>query len=249
MEGVIILDCEITNGKVYVMLDDNGTPKTCSEAQAQRFSEDKAKNIVNNLPKTMQKFHFKVKLIPDIPAPDKITKDEQSKETIDQQEILAEFDDFYDDYTSNEKQNNPYVYKGKTTLETKVAEDDIPGFMKTIVDCMSEINDYINNMKYFEKECDLRILDLRHFIRDSNTRLGTVAMARIGYLLQDYERKRARYKKNRNCVKLFQMCFSRLKDPNYIFVLNKIDNSEYHYRRLSKEYLEGYAKGTIKEEN
>lgn len=39
---------------------------TCSKQEAQRFENSKAKNILDNLPKTMKKFHFKCQAVPEI---------------------------------------------------------------------------------------------------------------------------------------------------------------------------------------
>lgn len=57
----------ITNNsnKVYIRLDEHGHPETCSKQDAQRFESSKARNILDNLPKSMKKFHFKVEVIPD----------------------------------------------------------------------------------------------------------------------------------------------------------------------------------------
>ena len=43
------MDCLITNGKQYIRLDSNGSPQTCGQVLAERFSEDKAKKIVSDL--------------------------------------------------------------------------------------------------------------------------------------------------------------------------------------------------------
>ena len=63
------MECLITNGKQYIRLDSNGTPQTCGQVLADKFPEDKARNIIRNLPKPMRKFHFNVQLIPEINAP------------------------------------------------------------------------------------------------------------------------------------------------------------------------------------
>lgn len=54
------------NKKVYIRLNENGTPEACTKQTAQRFENSKARNILDNLPKTMKKFHFKVEAVPDI---------------------------------------------------------------------------------------------------------------------------------------------------------------------------------------
>ena len=50
------MECLITNGKQYIRLDSNGTPQTCGQVLADKFPEDKARNIIRNLPKPMRKF-------------------------------------------------------------------------------------------------------------------------------------------------------------------------------------------------
>ena len=56
MEYVITND----NRKVYIKLNEVGQPVTCVKSMAQRFPEQKAKNILRCLPRTMRKFHFVV---------------------------------------------------------------------------------------------------------------------------------------------------------------------------------------------
>lgn len=51
---------------VFIRLDDNGRPVTCTKNDLQRFEYSKANNLVSNLPKTMKKFHFKTFPIPEI---------------------------------------------------------------------------------------------------------------------------------------------------------------------------------------
>lgn len=54
------------NQKVYIRLDRNGMPETCGSSEAQRFENSKARNIVENLPKKLKKFHFRTQAIPEI---------------------------------------------------------------------------------------------------------------------------------------------------------------------------------------
>lgn len=241
------MDCLITNGKQYIRLDSNGSPQTCGQVLAERFSEDKAKNIIKNLPKPLRKFHFNVQLVSEIAAQPKPIEEEKLPEDING--ILAELDDYYEDYQRNPKYDNPYTYHGETALEKELSMNDIGigNFFKMVIDCVSDREKYIENMEYLIKEYDLKILDVRHFIRDEETKLGTVSMSRISYLLQYYERQRAICKRNRNCAKLFQYHVERFKNRKYMKVIDKIENSKYKYRRLSKEYLEDYAKGITRE--
>lgn len=66
-KGCDLLEYVITNPNktVYLRLNKNGSPETCVKQVAQRFENSKARNILDNLPKTMKKFHFKVQPIPD----------------------------------------------------------------------------------------------------------------------------------------------------------------------------------------
>ena len=241
------MDCLITNGKQYIRLDSNGSPQTCGQVLAERFSEDKAKNIIKNLPKPLRKFHFNVQLVSEIAAQPKPIEEEKLPEDING--ILAELDDYYEDYQRNPKYDNPYTYHGETALEKELSMNDIGigNFFKMVIECVSDREAYIENMEYLIKEYDLKILDVRHFIRDENTKLGTVAMSRISYLLQYYERQRAICKRNRNCAKIFQYHVERFKSKKYMKVIDTIMNSKYKYRRLSKSYLEDYAKGITRE--
>lgn len=241
------MECLITNGKQYIRLDSNGTPQTCGQVLADRFPEDKARNIIRNLPKPMRKFHFNVQLIPEINIPVKQVEEEKLPDDIN--DVLTELDDYYEDYQRNPKYDNPYTYHEETSLEKEMSVNhvDIGNFFKMVIECVSDREAYIENMEYLIKEYDLKILDVRHFIRDEDTKLGTVAMSRISYLLQYYERQRAICKRNRNCAKIFQYHVERFKSKKYMKVIDTIMNSKYKYRRLSKSYLEDYAKGITKE--
>lgn len=67
------MDYTICNKKkVYIRLSKNGKPETCNERDRGEFEYSKARNIVDNLPKTLKKMNFKVVPIPDI----KIKKEE-----------------------------------------------------------------------------------------------------------------------------------------------------------------------------
>lgn len=241
------MECLITNGKQYIRLDSNGTPQTCGQVLADRFPEDKARNIIRNLPKPMRKFHFNVQLISEINAPAKQVEEAKLPEDIN--DVLTELDDYYEDYQRNPKYDNPYTYHGETSLEKEMSVNhvDVGNFFKMVIDCVSNRESYIENMEYLIKEYDLKILDVRHFIRDEDTKLGTVSMSRISYLLQYYERQRAICKRNRNCAKIFQYHVERFKSKKYMKVIDTIMNSKYKYRRLSKSYLEDYAKGITRE--
>ncbi len=57
------MNCVVTNDKLYIRLNSEGSPVTCSKSNAQVFEKDKAENIQKNLPKVLKNFHFRVKPI------------------------------------------------------------------------------------------------------------------------------------------------------------------------------------------
>ena len=63
------MDYEIVSGnqKVYIKLDSGGRPVTCGKSERGKFEKSKAKNILNSLPRTLRKLHFKMEAIPEIP--------------------------------------------------------------------------------------------------------------------------------------------------------------------------------------
>ena len=64
---MIVLDYIIRNsGGLYIRLNENGTPVTCSELQKGLFECSKANNICNSLPKQLKKFKFFVEAVPEI---------------------------------------------------------------------------------------------------------------------------------------------------------------------------------------
>lgn len=50
---------------LYIRLNENGKPVTCSERERGVFEHSKAKNILDNLQKTLKKLNFKVEPIPE----------------------------------------------------------------------------------------------------------------------------------------------------------------------------------------
>ena len=83
-KGEITLDYVIAtnNQKTFIRLNDSGTPVTCGKNDSQRFEYSKARNIVEHLPKTLKKFHFKVQAVPEIPKKKEPLKEESIEEPI-----------------------------------------------------------------------------------------------------------------------------------------------------------------------
>ena len=61
------MDFVIKNNKnVYIRLSENGKAETCKEKNMGKFTEQKAKNILKSLPKTLKNLNFRIECIPDI---------------------------------------------------------------------------------------------------------------------------------------------------------------------------------------
>lgn len=73
------------NKKVYIRLTNNGKAETCNETNMGRFTEQKAKNILKALPKTLKNLNFHVECIPDIKVETPVQKivREESKHVIE----------------------------------------------------------------------------------------------------------------------------------------------------------------------
>lgn len=66
------MDYVIKNHKeVYIKLSVNGRPETCKEHDKTLFEHSKAKNILDNLPKTLKRLNFRVEGIPDLAPKEK----------------------------------------------------------------------------------------------------------------------------------------------------------------------------------
>lgn len=69
---------------VYIRLNQNGKPITCTENEKTLFERSKAKNILDSLPKTLKKLKFKVEAVPDIqPQINREVVNEIKKEVIE----------------------------------------------------------------------------------------------------------------------------------------------------------------------
>ena len=58
--------CIKNNKNVFIKLDNNGFPITCVESVKGIFEYSKARNILDNIPKTLKRFNFKLEAIPEI---------------------------------------------------------------------------------------------------------------------------------------------------------------------------------------
>ena len=56
----------IRNGAIFIKLNDSGAPVTCVESAKGIFEYSKARNILDNIPKTLKRLNFKLEAIPGI---------------------------------------------------------------------------------------------------------------------------------------------------------------------------------------
>ena len=64
--------CIKNNKNIYIKLDDIGRPVTCVKSVKGKFEYSKARNILNNLPKSLRNMHFSLQPIPDIKPKEEI---------------------------------------------------------------------------------------------------------------------------------------------------------------------------------
>lgn len=173
------------------------------------------------------------------------TKSETNEAVKMEDDILKEikeldgvFKDF-DEIKMSDRYNR-HVYTGKTLME----EDgfDFPEYIKETITRLSELENYVENMAYLEQETDLKILDIRHYKRDENTKLNAIEAQSLEYLEQELERERITYKRNKIVGSIILKKISRIQDPSCIKVVESLINSEYKYRRLDKSVISDMIK-------
>lgn len=147
----------------------------------------------------------------------------------------------YDLDGENEEPVMPEIKNfGNPTKETSLENDnfDICEFFSQTIRVMSQIDRFIANMASNEQIVDMKILDVRHYIRDNNHRLSAIQMQRLGYYLQKLEKERYDYKSKRLIASIFANSIEALKDKNNIDKMNNILTSQYHPRVLDDTDIE-----------
>ncbi len=135
----------------------------------------------------------------------------------------------------------PEVKKFGNPTKTTSLEDenfDICEFFTNAVKVMSQIDRFIANMVSNEQIVDMKILDVRHYIRDNNHRLSAIQMQRLGYYLQDLEKERYDYKSKRLIASMFANSIEALKDKNNIDKMNDVVTSKYRPKVLDDTDIE-----------
>ncbi len=135
----------------------------------------------------------------------------------------------------------PEVKKFGNPTKTTILEDenfDIFNFFTNVVQVMSQLDRFIANMVSNEQIVDMKILDVRHYIRDNNHRLSAIQMQRLGYYLQDLEKERYDYKSKRLIASMFASNIEALKDKNNIEKMNDVVTSKYRPKVLDDTDIE-----------
>ena len=148
---------------------------------------------------------------------------------------IIKFEDEIDDIEQNCENIGEYTYE-ETNLE-KVGFD-ISKFFNEAIETVSQLRCYANNMRYLEKEYDKKILDVRHYKRDINTKLSAVQLQRLEQFEIQLERERYGCKSNRMIAEIFLNDLSRLENVKYLEVIRNINESQYKPEILTYELLD-----------
>lgn len=127
-----------------------------------------------------------------------------------------------------------------TYVETELEKSgfDISKFFNDAIVTVSQLRDYANNMGYLEKEYNQKILDVRHYKRDINTKLSAVQLQRLEQFEIQLERERYECKSNRTIAEIFLNDLSRLENIKYLEVVRNVKESEYKPEILTYELLD-----------
>ena len=115
---------------------------------------------------------------------------------------------------------------------------NITDFFNNAIKTISQLKSYADNMGHLEKEYNQKILDVRHYKRDVNTKLSAVQLQRLEQFEIQLERERYECKSNRMIAEIFLTDLNRLENINYIEVVKNIKESEYKPEILTYELLD-----------
>ena len=148
---------------------------------------------------------------------------------------IVKVEDETENIEQNCENNGEYTY-----VETELEKSgfDISKFFNEAIRTISQLRDYANNMGHLEKEYNQKILDVRHYKRDTNTKLSAVQLQRLEQFEIQLERERYECKSNRMIAEIFLTDLKRLENINYIEVVKNIKESEYKPEILTYELLD-----------
>lgn len=207
----------ISNGHNYIGLGVDNTQTTVRNInKAVSFSEkQKAINYRDNLKTTLRKFDWKIIEVNDSSDSDTGCIQEEWEE-----EVCDVETDTY----------------AETALEQKGF--NISEFFKTTIQTVSQLRQYASNMNFLEKEYNKKILDVRHYKRDTKTKLNAIQLQRLEKFEIQLERERYECKSNRLIAEIFLSDLNKMEDINCIETIKAIKESEYKPKVFTYELLD-----------
>ena len=148
---------------------------------------------------------------------------------------IIKSDEDVEDIEQKMGNDGEYIYE-ETDLEKSGL--DISQFFNDAIRTVSQLRDYANNMSFLEQEYNKKILDVRHYKRDINTKLSAVQLQRLEQFEIQLERERYECKSNRLIAEIFLSDLSRLENVRYLEVVKNIKESEYKPEILTYELLD-----------
>ena len=132
------------------------------------------------------------------------------------------------------------INKEYTYVETELEKSgfDISNFFNEAIKIISQLRDYAKNMEYLEQEYNKKILDVRHYKRDVNTKLNAIQLQRLEQFEIQLERERYECKSNRIIADMFLLDLNRMENINYIEVMKRVKDSEYKPEIFTFELLD-----------
>ena len=137
------------------------------------------------------------------------------------------------DFGGESENSNTY-----TETELEKSGFDIFKFFSDTIKTVSQLRDYAKNMGYLEQEYNRKILDVRHYKRDINTKLNAVQLQRLEQFEIQLERERYECKSNRMIAEIFLADFNNLENINCIYEIKNIKESKYNPKILTYEMLD-----------
>lgn len=148
---------------------------------------------------------------------------------------VVKIEDEIENVEQNCENDGEYTYE-ETELEK--SGFNISKFFNETIETVSQLRNYANNMGYLEKEYNQKILDVRHYKRDINTKLSAVQLQRLEQFEIQLERERYKCKSDRMIAEVFLNDLNRLENVKYLEVVKNIKESQYKPEILTYELLD-----------
>ena len=174
------------NRKIYIRLDKNGRPETCTKQTAQRFEKHKASSILKNIPRTMKKFNFSLCVASeDIPVIEKEVKQTKKEIIVSENYIVSDSVTQWVDRVKSFNDLARDAAKRKEELLNALsnADKDLSNYLHEI-----ELTKWKNGCEGYKEYKSIKIiLEKRRIIKDELTvvqsildlKLESIATSRI----------------------------------------------------------------------